>query len=153
MTMSRCYAGLSLLVAAAACAAGPGTARVSLVPGCYSLYAADWDATVASATGLRGLPPYVELDTTSLGVRGRRLVVPPAWQGAGPNPQWASWRSAGSGVVLSFQGFAGTLEVSLRRTEEGFSGEGVTPLRGAPDPVQVILARSSCVGLRAGAAV
>lgn len=149
MSTFRSLGSVALLAVTAACAAAPRTARVGTHAGCYALIVADWHGAVAAATGLRTLPNYVALDTMALGPRGYRLIVPPAWQGAGPNPEWASWRYDGSALVLTFVGSAGILEVQLHPTPEGFGGEGVTPLRNTVPPVRVTLATSSCVGLRA----
>jgi hypothetical protein len=152
MLGSRFLSSLAVVAVTAACAAAPRTARVATSTGCYSLFAADWYGAVTAATGLRGLPSHVALDATPVGPRGRRVVVPAAWQGAGPNPEWASWRVEGPGLVLTFLGSTGTLEVALRPTPDGYSGASVTPLRRGVPPVRVTLATSSCVGLRAGAA-
>jgi hypothetical protein len=148
MSASRFLASLALLAATAACAAASRPGRLATNTGCYALVAVDWHGAVAAATGLRALPPYVALDATPVGTRGRRLIVPATWQGVGPNPEWASWRVEGRDLVLTFLGAAGTLEVALRPTPDGYSGEGITPLRNGVPPVRVTLATSSCVGLR-----
>ena len=150
MSASRLLAALALL-GAGACAV-PRTAQVAPNNGCYALFVVDAYGAVAAATGLRSLPPYVALDATPVGVRGHRLIVPATWQGAGPNPEWASWRDEGRGLVLTFLGSTGALDVALHPTQDGYRGEGVTPLRHAVPPVQVTLVSSSCVGLRPGAA-
>jgi hypothetical protein len=152
MSASQFVSSLALLAATAACAAAPRNAPVSTDAGCYALFAPDWYGAVTAATGLPALPSYVALDPTPVGPRGRRLILPATWQRVGPNPEWASWREQGGGLVLTFLGSTGTLEVALRRTLDGYSGETVTPLRRAVRPVHVTLATSSCVGLRAGAA-
>jgi|ERR1700694_335169 len=148
----RFLSALALVAATAACAAAPRPALVATNTGCYALFATGWQGGVTAATGLRGLPPYVALDATPVGPRGRRIVVQATWQGVGPNPEWASWRVEGRELVLTFLGSTGTLEVALRPTPDGYSGDGVTPLRHGVPPVHVTLANSSCVGLRAGAA-
>ena len=140
-----------VLLSATACAA-PRTAQVVPNTGCYALFVVDSYGAVAAATGLRALPPFVGLDATPVGVRGHRLIVPAAWQGVGPSPEWASWRDEGRGLVLTFLGSTGTLDVALHPTQDGYRGEGVTPLRHAVPPVQVTLVAASCVGLRPGAA-
>ena len=152
MSASRSLSSLALLAATVACAAAPRTARVATTSGCYALFAADWHGAVTAATGLRALPSYVALDATRVGPRRRRLIVPATWQDVGPNPEWASWRVEGRELVLTLSGSTGTLEVALRPTPDGYSGEGVTPLRHGVPPVHVTLATSSCVGLRAGSA-
>lgn len=136
----------------AACASGPHPAPVTTETGCYALFAADRERAIARTTGLRALPPFVGLDVTPVGVRGRRLILPASWQAVGPNPEWATWRFEGHGLILSFVGFAGTLEVALRRTPEGYAGESITPLPHGIPPVRVTLAFSSCTGLTGGAA-
>jgi len=150
MSASRLLAALALL-GAGACAV-PRTAQVVPNTGCYALFVVDAYGAVTAATGLRALPPYVALDATPVGVRGHRLIVPATWQGVGPNPEWATWRDEGRGLVLTFLGSTGTLDVALHPTQDGYRGEGVTPLRHAVPPVQVTLVSSSCVGLRPGAA-
>ena len=150
MSASRFLGSVALLAATTACAAAPRTARLAPASGCYALHVVDWHGALAAATGLPGLPAFVALDNVTVGPRGNRLVVPAAWQGAGPNPEWASWRNEGGALVLIFLGSRGTLEVELRPTPDGFSGEGITPLRGGVPPVRVMMATSSCVGLQAG---
>ena len=86
------------------------------------------------------------------GPRGHRLTVPAAWQSVGPNPEWASWRNENGGLILTFLGPRGTLEIALRPTPDGLAGDGITPLQGGVTPVRVMMATSSCVGLRGGAA-
>ena len=143
---------LSLLAVIIACASGLRPGRITTDSNCYSLVVADWHGALLAATGLRALPEYVALDSTPSGVRGRRLRVPPSWQNAGPSPDWASWRVEGRGLVLTFLGPSGTVEVALRQTPNGYVGETVTPFRHATPAVQVALAPSTCVGLRDGAA-
>ena len=150
MTSLRCASSLAVMVALAACAANPHPAPALATAGCFALEATDVNGSLFVATGLRSLPPYVVLDATEMGVRGRRLLVPPTWQGAGPNPDWASWRVQGRTIVLSFVGTAGSIEVVLRPTPDGFSGESVTPLRNGMPPVLVTLAVSNCAGMRPG---
>jgi hypothetical protein len=150
MTSCRFLSFLALTAAVAACAANPRSSAPLVTAGCFALQATDINGSLYLATGLRGLPPYVVLDGTEMGVRGRRLLVPPTWQGAGPNPDWASWRVQGRTIVLSFVGTAGSLEVVLRPTPDGFSGESVTPLRNGMPPVLVTLAASNCAGMRPG---
>lgn len=152
MSGLRCLSLLPLLAVIAACAAGPRPGRIATDSGCYSLFVADWDGALSAATGLPGLPGYVALDSTPAWPRGRRLRVPPSWQNTWPNTEWASWRFEGLGLVLTFLGSSGTVEVALRQTPGGYAGETVTPFRHAIPPVQVELVPSSCVGLRAGAA-
>ena len=134
-----------------ACATGPHPAPVTTETGCYALFAADREGAIARTTGLRALPSFVGLDVTPVGVRGRRLILPANWQGVGPNPDWATWRFENHGLVLSFVGFSGTLEVALRRTPEGYVGETITPLPYGIPPLQVTLAFSTCTGLTGGA--
>jgi hypothetical protein len=151
MSAFRVLSSVAVVTATAACAAAPRSAEVPPVSGCYALHVPDWYGAVSAATGLRSLPSYVKLDATPNGVRGRRILLPATWQEGGSNPAWASWRVEGRYLVLSFLGSAGTLEMALRRTVDGYTGETVTPFpRGLP-PVHVTLAASSCVGLRAGA--
>jgi len=146
---SRFLPALVLLAATAACAAAPRPARVATRVACYALFAPDWHGAVTAATGLPALPSYVALDTTPVGPRGRRLIVSGMGQGVGQNPEWASWRVEGPQLVLTFLGPTGTLEVALRPTPDGYSGESVTPFRHAVRPVHVTLVSSSCPGLRA----
>jgi hypothetical protein len=152
MTSFRFASSLAVLAAAAACAATSRPAPALATAGCFALEATDINGALFVATGLRALPPYVALDGTAMGVRGRRVLVPPTWQGVGPNPDWASWRVQGRTIVLSFVGSAGSLEVVLHPTPDGFSGESVTPLRNGLPPVLVTLTASTCVGLRPGGA-
>jgi len=147
---SRRLAALGWM-AAAACATPSPSDEAAPITGCYALYASDMYGAVTSATGLPALPPYVALDATPVGVRGRRLIVPVTWQGVGPSPDWASWRVEGHGLVLTFVGTAGSLVVSLRATQEGYRGHSVNPFpRGVP-PVLVTLVNTGCVGLVPGA--
>jgi hypothetical protein len=143
---------IAMVTATTACAAVPRSAEVVPSTGCYALYASDMYGAVTAATGLPGLPPYVALDATPAGVRGRRLIVPATWQGVGPSPDWASWRVQGRGIALSFLGSTGSLEVLLQPTRDGYRGESVTPFPHGVPPVLVTLVTSSCVGLPPGAA-
>lgn len=130
-----------------ACASGPHPAPLTTDTGCYALFAADREGAIARTTGLRALPSYVGLDVTPVGVRGRRLILPATWEAVGPNPNWATWRFERGGLILTFVGFSGTLEVALRRTPDGYTGETITPLPRGILPVQVTLAFTSCTGL------
>ena len=56
MSPFRFLSRVALLAATAACAAAQRTAVGGPTAGCYSLMVADWDRTVAAATGLPGLP-------------------------------------------------------------------------------------------------
>lgn len=150
MSASRFVCSLALVTATAACTAISRTAEPAANTGCYALYATDQYGAVTAATGLPGLPPYVALDATPVGVRGRRLILPVTWRGVGPSPDWASWRVEGHGLVLSFLGSTGSLDVSLRPTPDGYRGESVNPLPHAVPPVLVTLVNSSCVGLPPG---
>jgi len=148
---SRFLSALAVATAAAACASAPRSGDVAPNTGCYALYASDMYGAVTAATGLPALPPYVALDATTVGVHGRRLIVPVTWQAVGPSPDWASWRVDRSGLVLTFVGSSGSLVVALQATTDGYRGHSVTPLqRGAP-PVLVTLVNASCVGLLPGA--
>jgi hypothetical protein len=142
---------VAAVTATAACAVAPRNTQIPPLSGCYALHVADWYGAATAATGLRALPSYVELDPTPVGIRGRRLRLPATWQEPGLNPHWASWRVEGHELVLSFLGSGGTLEMALRRTMDGYTGETVTPFPHALPPVHVTLVTSSCAGIRAGA--
>src|SRR3989304_378810 len=86
MSPFRFLSRVALLAATAACAAAQRTAVGGPTAGCYSLMVADWDRTVAAATGLPGLPNYVALDPAASGPRGHRLTVPAARPSGGPDP-------------------------------------------------------------------
>ena len=148
MITSRFLCCVTLAATTAACAAPPRPAAVAANTGCYALFATDQYGAVTTATGLPALPPYVALDATPVGVHGRRLIVPATWQAVGPNPEWASWRVQGPGLVLTFLGPTGSLEVAVRPTPDGYSGESITPLPHGVPPVLVSLEPSGCAGLR-----
>lgn len=114
---------------------------------CYILGVTDFEGSVAAASGLSGLPPYVALEDAPLGPRGRRLGLPPAWQHASPYVDWAWWHLEGSQLVLSFRGPRGMVEVALRRAGSGYLGDVVTPLPSGIRPAQVMLEPSSCQGM------
>src|SRR3989338_6400114 len=76
MSPFRFLSRVALLAATAACAAAQRTAVGGPTAGCYSLMVADWDRTVAAATGLPGLPNYVALDPAASGPRGHPPTLP-----------------------------------------------------------------------------
>lgn len=151
MTGASRWLSALVVAAGAACAPAPGSEDVAPNTGCYALYASDMYGAVTATTGLPALPPYVALDATPVGVRGRRLIVPVTWQGVGPSPDWATWRVDHSGLVLTFVGSSGSLEVVLQATQDGYRGHSVAPLPRSAPPVLVTLVNSSCVGLKPGA--
>jgi hypothetical protein len=142
---------LPLYAAAAACATAPRPGAVTADAGCFSLIVDDRYGALWDATGLRDLPALIALDSTPVGPRGRRILVPPTWRDGVPNVAWASWRFEGVGLVLTFLGPSGTVEMAFRRTLRGYVGETVTPFRHALPPVEAGLVPSSCGGLRAAA--
>jgi hypothetical protein len=147
MATRRRHPVLPLFAVSLACATGPKSGTITADTGCYALVVADWYGSLATATGLGALPPYVALDSAPAGIRGHRLRVPPIYQTAGPNPDWATWRFDRAGLVLTFLGSAGTVEVLLHQTPTGYAGETVTPFPRALPPVSVRLAPSACAGL------
>jgi hypothetical protein len=139
------------MLAVAACATALRSGQIASEGGCFSLLVADRYGALSAATGLRELPAYVALDSTPAGPRGRRLLVPPTSEDAALNTAWATWRFEGVGLVLTFVGPNGTVQMALRRAPHGYFGETVTPFRHASPPVEAGLIPTSCAGLRAGA--
>ena len=133
-----------------ACAPGNRAAQPAPDVGCFALIIDDQYGALSMATGLRVFPAFIGLDSTPVGPRGRRLRVPATWLEPGLNPEWVSWRFEDVGLVLTFIGPSGTVEVALRRTPAGYSGETATPFPHALPPVQVGLRPSSCAALPPG---
>ena len=151
---------VALRVALLGCALGcvarhPG--RVTIVPGCYALYADDWPAPVAIETGLSSLPTYIALDTAAAGPRGHRVIVPSTWESEDPNRRSAYWRAGDAGpasLVLNFLGPSGDFTAAMHPSNEGYIGEGVGLARGEsrwPVQVHLSLVPTTCAGLVPGA--
>ncbi|HVO35192.1 MAG TPA: hypothetical protein VMT21_06485 [Gemmatimonadales bacterium] len=152
----RLVGRIALLGCALGCVARhPG--RVTVVPGCYALYADDWPAPAAIETGLSSLPSYIALDTTAAGPRGRRVIVPSTWEPADPNRRSAYWRVGDAGtasLVLNFLGPSGDFTAALQPFDDGYMGEGIGLSRGGarwPPQVNVSLVPTTCAGLVPGA--
>lgn len=153
--MSMRIPQLSVRLALLGCALGcvkSHAGRISVVPGCYALYADNWPAPVAEETGLRSLPPFIALDTAA-GVRGHRVIVPDTWEPEDATRRSATWSVGGTGaasLVLNFLGPSGDFTAELHASEDGYIGEGVGLARGRavwPSQVQVSLVPASCAGL------
>jgi hypothetical protein len=146
---------LAALVGAAACARRPSAGPAPVVPGCYELYVEDWPAAAAVETGLRTLPSYIRLDTTTAGPRGRRVIVPSTWEPEDPDRRRAYWRAGDAGpasLVLNFVGPSGDFTAALQPSRNGYMGEGVGLARGAarwPPEVHLQLMQTTCAGLEA----
>jgi len=156
MSVSRLVIPLAVLLACLpACAVTPRPAPVTIALGCYSVYADNWPPAVQDETGLRSLPTYLALDSTVVGPRGRRIVLPTTWESGDPNARRAYWEEVNHGetrpsLVLTFQGPRGEFVATLQESQDGYAGEGIAMARGAarwPPEVQVTLAGTSCAGL------
>jgi len=149
----------ALLGCLPACAVTPRPAPLTVALGCYSVYADNWPPAVEDETGLHSLPSYIALDSSVVGPRGRRIILPTTWEPADPDARRAYWEEVSHGdalpsLVLTFQGPRGQFVATLQESQDGYIGDGIALARGAsrwPPEVQVRLAGTSCAGLVPGA--
>ncbi len=148
----------ALLAGLGACVYSPPLTPVTITPGCYAVQGDSWPAAVVRATGLRGLPSFVGLDTAVAGPGGRYVIVPAAWALAGARQSHAYWTEELHGnrtasLLLTFAGPTGDFVAVLESSREGYAGTGSVRARAgaappSPPSVRLSLVAVSCGGLR-----
>ncbi len=154
--LRRAGALAALLLGAAGCAFTPQLTPVTITPGCYAVTGDSWPPEVVRATGLRGLPSFVGLDTAVAGPGGRRVIVPTAWATSGARRRHAYWTEELHGnrqasLVLTLAGPLGEFVASLEASRDGYEGAGAVRARpgaAALPQVRITLLAVSCSGLR-----